>query len=908
MIWRRLYLTIAAGTTALLLGLAWLTYSIIERTERSVIVAAQTSLERAAQAIEITLDRQLLQVQAALASLPTLFSAADIAPVDAAKASRLLQGLNFQALVFRDLLLVRDDGTILAAARSRTARRTVPIDAATFNDGPNALIGPVSNSLTGEWSLYITRSVPDWIGIVPVAEVPIAALMTRLAETGIATGTRLFLERASGELVAALPHDELNMGRPSPSALAGRPPDGKAFLVSGTDGRQELAVIRASLYGDVRVALTADYEYLLAGWQRDRERTIFAAWVGGLLIASFGAALITALRQRARVDTERERAATVLASAIEAMSDGFVMWDAEDRLVICNEPYRDTFGRSAGKLSVGAHYEEVIRTSAEAGEFPQAVGRIDAFVAESVSWHRAASDSIERRLADGRWLLMRERRMADGGTVGIRTDITALKATLAELADANARANAAAEEAQRQNAALIERESRIRFLAHHDDLTRLPNRVQFRDRIAATLDSAAERGEQAALLYLDLDRFKDVNDTLGHPVGDALLQAVASRLSATIDPSDRVARLGGDEFAVISLAARQPEQAQILSARIVEELSRPYTVLGHTIAISVSVGIAVADGNAADADSLLKQADLALYQAKAQGRGTVTVFAPEMDAHLRDRLEMEADLRQALAQQQLVLAYQPVCSLANRRLCGFEALLRWRHPRRGLVSPAEFIPLAEETRLIVEIGAWVLRQACADLMRLPAAMRMAINLSPVQLSHGDIATTVEEMLGETGIDPARLELEITETALFTNDHRTMDTLQRLRARGVRIVLDDFGTGYSSLSHLRLYPLDKIKIDRSFVRDMAANPDSAAIVDAVVALARRLRMTTTAEGIEQPEQWEVARQAGCTEAQGFLIGEPKPIEHAIALAALPELSYLPIARATVFGRQVARRAD
>ncbi|MFS8036853.1 EAL domain-containing protein [Xanthobacter sp. AM11] len=878
MIWHRLKLIIIVGTALLLVITVAGTAILLERAERATLTVAETALERSALAVENALNRQLLQVNGALASLPTLFAAAGASPHDREAAGQLLRGLSFQTLAFRDLLLITEDSAILTSARPRTAQRRLPVEASDVAGEPTALLGPVRNRITGDWALYIARAAPGWDGIIPIAEVPVATLMGLLAETGIAPGVRIFLERPNGQLIAALPHDEVQTGQIRDSALGRRTPDGKAFSTR-TDSVTEIAVVRASLYQDVRVILAVDRHTLLADFRRGRDRAVVAAALGGMFVTAFAAALIFALRQRELAEAERARSAAVLANAVEAMSDGFAMWDENDRLVTCNQRYRDLSGASAPFITPGVRFEEVLRRGVEAGEFPEEASDVEGFVTAFVAWHMKGRGDRERRLPDGRWLLMKDRHTADGGIVSNRTDITALKTMVADLAQANARAKEAIEEAQRQNEALMEQESRIRYLAHHDELTGLPNRVLFRGRIEAALCMAQDQGMRTALLYLDLDRFKDVNDTLGHPAGDALLRAVAARLGACVQDPASIARLSGDEFAVISMAPAQPDEAGRLSARIIEELSRPYTILGLTIAVSVSIGIAVADDQDTDPDALLKQADLALYQAKAAGRGTVCVFEPEMDAHLHARLQMEADLRHAMTGHQFELVYQPIYTLASGDLCGFEALLRWRHPRRGLVNPAAFIPLAEETRLIAEIGAWVVRRALIDARTLPSHLKVAINLSPVQLAFGNIVSTVDDALRENAIAPGRLELEITETALFTNDPRNLDALRRLRSLGVRIVLDDFGTGYSSLSHLLRFPLDKIKIDRSFVQDMTEQSDSAAIVEAVAALACRLGMTTTAEGIETAEQLTVARKAGCTEVQGHFLGAPRPFLNA-----------------------------
>ena len=873
----RLKLMVCAGTVAILAIIALGAAHVVQRTERAAWQAARQSLEGSAKAVENALDRQLLQVDGALASLPTLFKAAGIAPGQAGPAGQLLNGLSFQTMAFRDLLLVAPDGSVIASAQTRAARHPLPLDVALIGRNPTTLVGPLRNPVTGDWSLYVARAIPGWVGIVPVAEVPLQMLMKLVSETNVGPGIRIFLEHADGKVIASLPHDELLVGKLHQPAGRGTPVNGVAFAVTEADaGEDTLTVVRQSLYGDIQVVLAARSSVLLAEWRGTRDRLVLAAAITSLLVLAFTAAILIAIRQREKASAERERAADVLDDAIEAMSDGFVMWDRDDRLVTCNQRFRELYALSAPFIHAGARFEDIIRGGAAQGQYPQMTGDVDAFVEDLLAWRQEASGTLERLLPDGRWLLISERKTADGGRVGIRTDITALKAAHAELAAAHTRANAAVEEAQRQNAALTKQESRIRFLAHHDDLTGLQNRLAFRMQIAEALQRAGDDGEQIALLFLDLDRFKDINDTLGHPVGDRLLREVAKRLSACVRKTDSVARLGGDEFAVLCLDRDQPKSAEALSSRIIDVLSRPYVIQGRAISISTSIGIAMADGAGGDADALLKQADLALYQSKSLGRGTFCIFTEEMDERLRQRIALEADLRRAITEQQFELAYQPIYQLASQQLCGFEALVRWQHPERGLVGPGEFIPLAEETRLIVEIGAWVLRQACRDAVQLPGTPRIAVNLSPVQLAYGDTVATVEAVLKETGLDPARLELEITETALFDDDNRILAVLKSLKALGVRIVLDDFGTGYSSLSHLRLAPLDKVKIDRSFVSDITARPDSAAIVSAIAALASELGMATTAEGIETLAQLEAVNQAGCTEAQGYLLGKPQPI--------------------------------
>jgi diguanylate cyclase (GGDEF)-like protein len=423
----------------------------------------------------------------------------------------------------------------------------------------------------------------------------------------------------------------------------------------------------------------------------------------------------------------------------------------------------------------------------------------------------------------------------------------------------------------------------IVHMARNDGLTDLPNRLAFHEAMYHAAARAA-RGEAFAVLCLDLDRFKQVNDTLGHPVGDALLRAVAARLASLAREVDTVARLGGDEFAVVQANVAGPDAAAALAQRIIDDLRAPYDVLGHRIVVGASVGIALAGPEARDADTLIRSADLALYRAKQEGRGMYRFFEPDMDARAQARRQLELDLRYAIERQEFELHYQPLMSVADRRIAAFEALIRWRHPTRGLVPPDEFIPLAEEIGLIVPIGAWVLQDACAEAARWPLPVKVAVNLSAVQFARADITRQVAAALHDSGLPASRLEVEITETALLNDSESTLKTLHALRALGVRIAMDDFGTGYSSLSYLRSFPFDKLKIDRSFVRDLNEAGESAAIVRAIASMGRSLGIATTAEGVENEQQMAQLVRDGCTELQGFFFGRPCPAADVARLLA------------------------
>ena len=431
-------------------------------------------------------------------------------------------------------------------------------------------------------------------------------------------------------------------------------------------------------------------------------------------------------------------------------------------------------------------------------------------------------------------------------------------------------------------------EARIVHMAHHDALTGLANRVLLREYLQEGLARVQQqRGHKIAVVCLDLDDFKRVNDTFGHPFGDELLLAVAQRLRNCVREGDTVARLGGDEFAIVQAMSVLDEPAVAVSAlasRILTAMAEPFELHRQNVVIETSIGVAVAPGDGSTSDQLLKNADIALYRAKADGRGLCRFFKPEMDARVQARRALESDLREALAKGELDVFYQPVVRISTGEVTGVEALVRWRHPTRGTVSPAEFIPIAEETGLIIPLGEWVLRQACAEVASWPREVRVAVNFSPVQFKRGSVPEIVRAALARSGLSPGRLEVEITETTLLQESAKTLATLNELRAMGVRVSMDDFGTGYSSLGYLRKYPFDKIKIDQSFVQELSHTAESQAIVRAVTGLGLTLGMGVTAEGVETEDQRALLQAAGCEEAQGFLFSQPVPAEEMRKLLA------------------------
>ena len=456
-------------------------------------------------------------------------------------------------------------------------------------------------------------------------------------------------------------------------------------------------------------------------------------------------------------------------------------------------------------------------------------------------------------LRNGRVFSIRHQPMPDGGWVSTHEDITE----------------------QRQT------ETRIAHMARHDALTGLANRTLLRERLEDAL-ARARRADPCAVLMIDLDHFKSINDTQGHPAGDALLRAVAGRMRRLIRETDTIARIGGDEFAIVQSGVRQPADATALATRLVGELGLPFEVDGQQFVIGASIGIVIAPADGLDADSLLKNADIALYRAKAEGRSRYRFFEPEMDALMQTRRTLELDLRKALAGNEFELFYQPLIHLQSREVSGFEALIRWHHPERGMVSPGEFIPFAEEIGLITQLDEWVLRAACREAASWPGDRSVAVNLSAAHFRTGAVVGTVATALRDSRLRPERLDIEITESMMIENSENALASLHQLRNLGVRLSMDDFGTGYSSLGYLRNFRFDKIKIDQSFIRELATRADSIAIIRAVTSLCGSLGMATTAEGVETEEQLAALAQEKCTEVQGYLFSRPRPASEIPAL--------------------------
>jgi len=716
---------------------------------------------------------------------------------------------------------------------------------------PEMLVEPVYSRITGVWTTVIARKVigsrGEFLGVIGRGIEP-ANFEKFFATVALGAGASISMHHRDGTLLARYPHVPELIGK---NFKSGPPEQRRVFdvprstshLASPIDGEDRLIASRALTNLPLVIVASTTTATALADW---REQTAILVAVTGFSVLAIAALLFLVVRKlshqhrasKQRLTLEKHR----LDTAVNNMTQGLLLFDSNQQLIICNKRYLEMYGLSADIVKPGCSFREVIAHRKDTGSF---VGDVDHYVATVLR------DVTQRNVMvistpDGRSIQVVNEPVADGGWLATHEDIT-----------------------ERRRA-----EERITHLAHYDALTELPNRTLFHERLKRELAHLSP-DRQLAVLYIDIDEFKSVNDSLGHMIGDELLKSVSASLARCARKSDFVARLGGDEFAIVQTGIDDTDDVMRLVSRIFEAIRSPYQCLGHQVTTDASIGIALAPQDGSDIDQILKNADLAMYAAKAAGRRTYRFFEPDMEAEVRARRSLEMDLRQALVDGGFEVYYQPCLGLQSNAITGCEALVRWRHPQRGMISPAEFVPLAEDTGLINQLGEWVLTTACKEAATWPGNIRLAVNVSPIQFRTGTLALRVMAALAESGLAAGRLELEITEAVLIRDDEAALAVLHDLRAIGVRIALDDFGTGYSSLSYLQRFPFDKIKIDRCFITDIAEPKGSSCIVQAVVNIAAERQMTTTAEGVETEAQRDLLRELGCSEMQGYLFSPPKP---------------------------------
>jgi diguanylate cyclase (GGDEF)-like protein/PAS domain S-box-containing protein len=716
---------------------------------------------------------------------------------------------------------------------------------------PSMLVEPVHSRITGEWTTVIARKITgpngEFLGAIGRGIEP-ANFEKFFASLSLGDDAAISLFHRNGTLLARYPHIPGMIGEnftegPFFQNVLAKADQGTLRLHSPVDGQDRLGSARQLRDFPIVVIATTTVSAALADWRAQVRFLVAAAGLSMLVIAAMLFLVVRKLSQQHRLAQQRLRREKLrLDTAVNNMTQGLLLFDSSQRLVVCNQRYIEMYGLSAAVLKPGVTFREVIAHRQATGSFVDDIDEYCSGVLNHVG--QRMLNVIET--PDGRSIQIVNEPLADGGWVATHEDITERRRT----------------------------EQRITHLAHYDALTDLPNRALFHERLKLELADLAP-GEHLAVHYIDIDEFKSVNDSLGHLIGDELLKSVALSLTRCVPDSSFVARLGGDEFAIVQTNVRTSAEVSDLVTHVFNAIRQPYECLGHQLTADASIGIAIAPEHGLDLDRILKNADLAMYAAKSAGRRTWRFFEPEMEAQVTARRKLEIDLRQAISAHALEVYYQPCVSLHDNRITGCEALLRWRHPERGMISPAEFIPIAEETGLINQVGEWVLMTACAEAASWPADINLAVNVSPVQFKSGTFALKIVAALAASGLPANRLELEITEAVLIRDDEAALAILHQLRGLGVRIALDDFGTGYSSLSYLQRFPFDKIKIDRCFVNDIAEPGGSSSIVQAVVNIAADRHMTTTAEGVETKVQQDLLRALGCSEMQGYLFSPAKP---------------------------------
>ena len=679
------------------------------------------------------------------------------------------------------------------------------------------------------------------------------------------------LNRLDGTVLARFPGADV-IGKKFPNGIQTRLREAKAVVVrklGPVDNKMRIEAAHVLDNYPLFILATQSEDAALHSWYRTAEIAAaeMAACILVVLIAGYGigrwwsehqhrmqaqagriAAELAQTKAEAALEILRagERQTARLNAAIENMSHGLLMFDAQERLVVFNNRYLEMYGLSSDAVKAGCTLTKLLHLRSAAGLLAEDPERYRAEILEELAAGRTANHVM--KTADGREIAVVNRPMPDGGWVTTHEDVTE----------------------RRQS------EARIAHMAHHDALTGLANRAALMESVEDACDRCRRSGEEFSVLMLDLDWFKQVNDTFGHLAGDELLRQVAARLKAALRTNDVLARLGGDEFAIIQVNdINQSVAAETLAGRIIELIAEPFFVSGNVVNIGASIGIALAPEHGFYGDDLLKRADLALYHAKSLGRNRYATFEPVLGQAVVEKHVLEHELRRALTQGEFELHFQPIVDTKTLKMCSAEALIRWRHPKKGLIGPDEFIPFTEESGLILKIGEWVLQTACSEAVKWPPCLKVAVNLSAVQLRSASLLDQIMCVLAETGLPPERLEVEVTETALIEYGTEAPLFLKKLKNLGITVALDDFGTGYSSLSQLTMFPFDKIKIDKSFTKNMTNRADCAAIISAVLALAQSLDIHTTAEGVEKEEQLRILALAGVTTIQGYLIHRPCP---------------------------------
>jgi diguanylate cyclase (GGDEF)-like protein len=865
----RIKLTVLGLAAGFLLATVVAALSLIWSTRQEVLDDSELQATRFVAGAEAALNRSLLGVDVLLASMDELLnlstSMADW--IDPKLASRLMYGAARQNLTVRYLALIDDQGRVIASSDREGVQHVLELPPGFIRevlDQPvSALMisSPVVSFTSSDRVLYFARSIQlaDSSKLVAVAEVPVALLNTIVIQGVNIAGLEVTLERGNGQLLVSVPSFEQAAGQRLVPALGEqRNADRVLHLPARLSGVDALVVARPILYQDALIVASIPMASALADW-RIVSHYIFGAMALFIVMILVAAGFfLRYLERMAQARLAILESKTTLDQALEAMVSGFLLLDAEHRVLRWNRRFEEIFPWLVGTMSPMMPFRHILEVTVK-HHLPRASeAEQQQWIERRLALQWQPKDPHEQALPNGHFIQITERPTPEGGLVIVYHDVTDIRLASVE----------------------------IEKLAFYDSLTHLPNRRLLIDRLEQAMASSGRTGRQGALLFVDLDHFKTLNDTLGHDIGDMLLQQVAKRLESCVREGDTVARLGGDEFVVMlanlsEKAVEAANQVEIVAQKILHALNQAYRLAAHDYRSTPSIGVTLFRGHQSAIDELLKQADIAMYQAKRAGRNTVRMFDPAMQAAITARSAMEVDLRKALLEREFILYYQPQVD-ASDQVIGAEALLRWHHPERGLISPAEFIPLAEETGLILPLGQWVLETACAQLaawaaMPQTAHLSLAVNVSARQFSLPHFVQQALAVIEQTGVPPAQLKLELTESLLLDNAEDVIAKMRALKDHGVSFSLDDFGTGYSSLSYLKRLPLDQLKIDRSFVRDILIDPNDAAIARTVVALGQSLGLAVIAEGVETVAQRDFLAANGCLTYQGYLFSPPLPRE-------------------------------
>lgn len=851
-----------------LLALTLAAASLIWNARQAALAETEAKAVLFVSGAEAALNRSLLGVDILLAGMDAQLGLSGLMAdwIDTRSASRLLHEAAQQNMAVRYLALMDAQGRVIASSDPGGAQIAVNLPAGFLDEvlaqPVSTLIAsaPVVSFASSEQVLYFARYIKlaDSSKVLAVAEVQ-ASLLTAIMIQGVdISGLEVTLERGNGQLLAGVPALEHLSGKQLSPALGDQRESAHALrMPARLGGAPAMVVTRPILYRDVLIAASIPIDSALQDWRMHRNLIVGVTLVFALMILAAGGFALWYLKRLAQAQLAIARSKDTLDQALESMVSGFVLLNADYQVVSWNRRFVEFYPWLVGVMTPLLPFQVVLEIAAK-HHLPQASeAERQEWLKRRVALQWSAEGAHEQVLSIGRVIQITERRTPDGGVVIVYQDVSELRKASAE----------------------------IEQLAFYDSLTRLPNRQLLMDRLQQAMTSIARSGRHGALLFLDLDHFKTLNDTLGHDVGDLLLQQVAQRLKACVRDEDTVARLGGDEFVVMleDLSVHSQEAATLarrIGEKILERLNQAYQLATHTYHSTPSIGATLFGAGQQSPADLLKQADIAMYQVKSHGRNALCFFDPQMQAAITARAQLENDLHAALAGEQFELHFQPQFE-CDGGVVGAEVLIRWKHPLRGIVSPLEFISVAEESELIMPIGRWVLRTACQQLAVWQgngrcSELHLSVNVSARQFHQRDFVAQVAEVMRETGVRPHLLKLELTESLVLDNVDDTIAKMNELKALGVQFSVDDFGTGHSSLAYLTRLPLDQLKIDQSFVRNIGIKRTDGVIVQTIIGMARNLALEVIAEGVETQAQQEFLAKHGCTLYQGYLFGRPTPL--------------------------------